>query len=158
MQRTNKHQIFLAHQKSWQQRCQRLTVRQKNSSYSKTCFKLESPPTNNRARENTQFSLTTARRRLANFSEHDRNNKNQHKRRNCLIQKTIRKNTISGQRQVQVGEPHIRSGEPNLPRFLRNLLEAGTGGIRGRRAQVYRDIVLRKNARPPQKSTKRSPP
>ena len=39
-QLTNKHQIFPAYQKPWQQRCQRLTVRQKNSSYSKTCFKL----------------------------------------------------------------------------------------------------------------------
>ena len=101
------------------------------------------------ANENTVFSLTTARRRLANIQEYDQNNQNQPKRHHSRIQKKIRKNTISGHRQVQVGEPHIRPGESNLPKFLRNLPEAGTRGIRGRRAQVYRDLVLRKNARPP---------
>ena len=68
--------------------------------------------------KNTLFSLTTARRRLANFSEYDRNNQNQPKRHHCRIQKKIRKNTISGHRQVQAGEPHIRSTNQTFQDFL----------------------------------------
>ena len=52
---------------------------------------------------------------LQTFRNYDRNNKNQLKRHHRWIQKTIRKNTISGPRQVQVGEPHFRPGEPNVP-------------------------------------------